>query len=190
MSFRYLPCVLALAVLTSACSSGDDVQVFGGDTDVVNGHISLTDGRVTIKMPGAPNATVDQNGQLAVDGHDVAVNDAQRTLLQHYNASAQHMREHAMEAGKAGMNTATKELSAVAGKMSGANDANAAVEAAKQKVEDASQTILAATAKICDDMVEMKSAQDQLAVQLDAFKPYATALKDENIARCRKDTKR
>ena len=186
MSFRYLPCVLALAVLTSACSSDNDVQIFGGSTDVVNGHITLSDGRVTIKMPGVPNATVDPNGQLAIDGHDVVVNDAQRALLQRYNGAAQHMREHAMQAGKAGVATASKELGAVARKMTGADTA----EQTKQKVEDASKDILQATAKICDNMVEMKTAQDQLAAQLDAFKPYATALDGENVEKCRKDTQR
>jgi hypothetical protein len=186
MSFRYLPCVLALAVLTSACSSDNDVQIFGGTTDVINSHITLSDGRVTIKTPGAPNATIDQNGQLAIDGHDVAVNDAQRALLQRYNGAARQTREHAMQAGKAGVATASKELGAVAGKMTGADTA----EQTKQKVEDASKDILQAAAKICDDMVEMKTAQDQLAVQLDAFKPYATALNDESVEKCRKDTKR
>lgn len=185
MSFRYLPCVLALAVLTSACSSGNDVQIFGGDTDVINGHITLHDGQVTIKASGAPDATVDQNGQLAIDGHDVAINDAQRTLLQRYNGAARQMREHAMEAGKAGVATATKELGAVAGKMTGADTA----EQTKQKVEEAAATIKQAAAKICEDVADMKSAQDALAAQLDAFKPYATAVSNENVEKCRKDTK-
>lgn len=186
MSFRYLPCVLAVAVLMSACSSGSDVQIFGGDTDVINNRITLSNGHVTIKLPGSPDATVDQAGQFAVDGKNVAVNDAQRALLQRYNGAAQHMREHAMEAGKAGVATATKELGAVAGKMTGADTA----EETKQKVEAASQNILQAAAKICDDLADMKSAQDELATQLDAFKPYATAVTDDNVQKCRKDTKR
>lgn len=186
MSFRTLPCVLAVAILISACSSGDDVQVFGGDTDVITSHITLSDGRVIIKTPGSADASIDQNGQLTVGGREVAVNDAQRTLLQQYNRAGRQTREHALEAGKAGAATAGKELGAVAGKMTGADSA----EETRQKMQAAEQDILQAAGKICDDMVEMKSAQDQLAAQLDAFKPYATALNDENIQKCRKDTKR
>lgn len=185
MSFRYLPCVLALAVLTSACSSGNDVQIFGGDTDVINGHITLHDGRVTIKASGVPDATVDQNGQLAIDGHDVAVNDAQRALLQRYNGAARQMREDAIATGKAGVATATKELGAVAGKMTGADTA----EQTKQKVEEAAANVKQSAAKICEDVADMKTAQDALATQLDAFKPYATAVSDEHVEKCRKDTR-
>ena len=186
MSLRYLSGVLALAVLTAACSEqGNDVQIFGGDTDVVNHQVTLHDGRVTIKVPGAPDATVDQNGQLAIDGHDVAVNDAQRALLQRYNGAARQMREDAIATGKAGVATATKELGAVAGKMTGADTA----EQTKQKVEEAAANIKQSAAKICEDVADMKSAQDELAMQLDAFKPYAQAVTEANVEKCREGTK-
>jgi hypothetical protein len=186
MSFRYLPCVLALAVMTSACSdSGNDVQVFGGDTDVVNHQITLHDGKVIIKAPGAPDATVDQSGQFAIKEQPITVNDAQRALLQRYNGAARQMREDAIATGKAGVATATKELGAVAGKMTGADTA----EETRQKAEDAANGVRQAAAKICDDIAEMKSAQDELANQLDAFKPYGQALTDANIEKCRKDTR-
>ena len=186
MYFRYLPCILALAALTSACSgSGGDMQIFGGDTDVVNGQITLHDGSVVIKAPGVPDATVDQNGRLAIDGHDVTVTDAQRALLQRYNAAARQMREDAIATGKAGIATATKEIGAVTGKMTGADSA----QETSQKVEEAAANVKQAAAKICEDLADMKSAQDTLATQLDAFKPYGQALTDSNVEKCRKGTK-
>jgi hypothetical protein len=186
MSSRYLPCVLALAVLASACSgSGHEVQIFGGDTDRINSHITLHDGVVTIKAPDAPDATVDQNGKLAVAGKDVAVSDAQRELLQHYNATARKMHDDAIATGKAGAETAAKALGAVAGKMTGADTA----EETQKKAEAAAQDVRLAAAKICDDVAEMKSTQDTLVAQLDAFKPYGQALTDSNVEKCRNDSK-
>ena len=185
MSFRYLPCVLALAVLTTACSSGDDVQVFGGSTDIINHQLTMHDGVITIRVSGAPNATVDPQGQFTVDGQNVAVNDAQRALLQRYNATGKKMHDDAIATGKAGAETATKALGAVAGKMTGAESS----EETRQKMEAAAEGVRQAAAKICDDMADMKSTQDELATQLDAFKPYGQALTDSNIEKCRKSGK-
>lgn len=186
MSFRYLPCVLALAVLTTACSgSGDDVQVFGGNTDIVNQRITMHEGVITIKAPGVPKATVNPQGQLAIDGHEVAVNDAQHALLLRYSAAGQKMHEDAVATGKAGAETASKALGAVAGKMTGADSS----EETRQKMDAAADSVRQAAAKICDDLAEMKSAQDELATQLDAFKPYGQALTDNSINKCRESGK-
>jgi len=184
MSFRYLPCILALAVLTTACSgSGDDVQVFGGGTDIINHRITMHDGVITIKAPGAPDATVNAQGQLTIDGHDIAVNDAQHALLQRYSAAGQKMHDDAIATGKAGAETASKAVGAVTGKMTGAESS----EEVKQKVEAAAQDVRLAAAKICDDLAEMKSAQDTLANQLDAFKPYGQAVTGDSVDKCRRD---
>lgn len=186
MSFRYLPCVLALATLTAACSgSGDDLQVFGGNTDIINHRISMHDGVITVRAPGVPNATVDPQGQFAIDGQNVTVNDAQRALLQRYSAAGRKMHDDAVATGKAGADTATKALSMAAGKMTGAES----TEESRQKMDAAAQDVQQAAAKICDDLAEMKSAQDELAVQLDAFKPYGQAVTQQGIDKCRSSGK-
>jgi hypothetical protein len=186
MTYRHLPWLLAITGLVTACShSSDDTQVFGGHTDIINHHITLSDGKVTIKADGVPDAVVDSQGQLSIDGHVVPVNDAQRALLQRYNASAQSMREDAMATGKAGAATAAQAVSSVAGKLTG-SDADKA--AASDQIEAAAQKVKLAAAKICDDVGNMKSAQDELGTQLDAFKPYATALGEAHVEKCRKQT--
>ena len=186
MNYRHLPWLLAMAGLVTACShSSDDTQVLGGRTDTINHHITISDGKVTIKADGAPDAVVDGNGQLSIDGHDVTVNDAQRALLQRYNASAQAMREDAIATGKAGAATASQAVSSVAGKLTG-SDADEA--GAHDAIEVAAQKVKMAAAKICDDVASMKSAQDELATQLEAFKPYATALGEANVEKCREHT--
>ena len=185
MSHRYLPCVLALAVLT-ACSggTGSDVQVFGSSTDTINRHITLHNGSVTIKAEGVPDATVDAAGQLSINGQNVQETDAQRALLKRYSASAQAMHDHAIATGKAGVDTAAEAVSAAASKMIGSDSA----EQTRAKAEAAADNVKQAAAKICDDMADMKAAQDELAIQMDAFKPYSSALDDANIAKCRKST--
>ncbi|WP_201312806.1 DUF2884 family protein [Dyella sp. EPa41] len=185
MNRRHSCLLLALTALLAACSgSGGDVLVFGGNTDIINNRITMHDGVITIKASGVPDATVNAQGQLAIDGHDVAVSDAQRSLLQRYNAAAQAMRTDAIATGKAGVATATQAVSAAAGKITGADSA----EAARAKAEETATTVKEAAAKICEDLAAMKSAQDELATQLDAFKPYAHALGDANVEKCRKDT--
>lgn len=185
MNHRSSSLLLALTVLLAACSgSGSDVQVFGGKTDIINNHLSLHDGRVTVRVSGAPNAEVDPDGRFTIDGKDVPVNDAQRELLKRYSAAAQAMREHAIATGKAGVATATEAMSAAAGRLTGAQGA----DATRDQVETAAAGVQQAAAKICDDLAAMKSAQDELATQLEAFKPYAHALEDANVEKCRKDT--
>lgn len=183
MRHRYLPLILASTAL-AACSGGvgDDVQVFGGGTDWINSRITLHDGSVTIRADGAPNAVVDANGQLSINGQNVPANDAQRDLLKRYAATAQSMREHAVATGKAGVATATQAVSAAAGKMMGSDDA----AEAGAKAKAAADNIKVAAAKICYDLADMKTAQDELATQMEAFKPYAGALSDASIAKCRK----
>ena len=186
MSFRALPCVLALAVLTTACSgSGGDVQVFGGSTDIVNRHLTMHGGVITIKAPGVPDATVSPEGQFAIDGQNVTVTDAQHALLLRYNAAGQKMHDDAIATGKAGAETATKALGAVAGKMTGAQSA----EETRQKMDAAAQDVQKAAAKICDDVAEMKAVQDELAGQLDAFKPYGNALTEKSVSECHRGEK-
>lgn len=187
MNFRALPLLLSATLVLSACGNhgGDDVQVFGGDTDVINSHVTLKDGKVVVRASGEPDAVIDTSGSLSIGGKDVAVNDAQRALLQRYNGAAKTMRDHAIATGMAGVTTASKELGAVAGKLTGADSA----EETRTKAEAAAQNVEQAAAKICDDIADMKTAQDALATQLDAFKPYASALTDDNVTQCRKGTK-
>ncbi|MHA6203270.1 DUF2884 family protein [Dyella soli] len=184
MIHRHLPWLLAAATLLAACNSSSDVQVFGGDTDIVNDHITLHDGRVTIKAAGVPDAIVDANGQLSVNGQNVPVNGAQRALLQRYNAAAQAMRADAIATGKAGIETATKAIGAAAGKVTGAESA----DAVRDTADAAARNVKQAAAKICDDLAGMKAAQDELATQLDAFRPYAQALSGSNVSECREHT--
>ncbi len=186
MTYRHLPLLFAVATVLSACGNhGDDMQVFGGSTDIVNHRITLHDGNVTIKASGVPDAVIDANGDLSINGQNVAVNDAQRALLQRYNAAAQTMRSDAIATGKAGMATATQAMSSAAGKLTGAESE----DTMKDKVEAAAQNVKQAAAKICDDLAGMKAVQDELGTQLDAFKPYADAIDTASIEHCREHTK-
>jgi hypothetical protein len=185
MTTRHLPWLLVAATVLSACGNhGDDMQVFGGSTDIVNHRITLHDGNVTIKSSGVPDAVIDANGDLSIDGHNVAVNDAQRALLQRYNAAAQAMRTDAIATGKAGMATATQAMSSAAGKLTGAETE----DTVKEKVDAAAANVKQAAAKICDDMTAMKAVQDELAPQMEAFKPYADALNTDSVERCKQHT--
>lgn len=186
MTYRHLPLLIAAATLLSACGNhGDDTQVFGGSTDIVNHRITLHDGNVTIRASGVPDAVVDASGHLAINGQDVTVNDAQRALLKHYNAAALAMHDDAIATGKAGMATATQAMSSAAGKLTGSESE----ETVKEKVDAAAANVKQAAARICDDLADMKGAQDDLATQLDAFKPYADAIDTASVEHCQQHTR-
>jgi hypothetical protein len=42
--------------------------------------------------------------------------------------------------------------------------------------------------KICNDPVDIQTAQDGLAAQLPAFKPYAHLITGQSVADCKNDT--
>lgn len=161
---------LLLAVLACALAACDTP-----DTVMENGAITLYGNQVTLRVAGAPKATIDAEGAFAVDGKAVATTPAERGLLAQYNQSVRSVHETGLAMGKAGVRMAAK---AVAASTSSAPDnADKAAEAGAGQMKKLGLDI-------CKAQASIKVAQDQLATQLAAFKPYASIVESSDMADC------
>ncbi|MEW9624738.1 hypothetical protein [Rhodanobacter geophilus] len=162
----------ALACTLAACQIPD--------TTMENGAIKLYGDVVVLHVDGAPEADIASDGGFTVDDKPVAITPADRALLVQYNRSVRNVRKTGMAMGKAGIETAAK---AIAAKASSTPDrADAAAKAGAGQLQDLSLGI-------CKDTAAIKAAQDQLATQLAAFKPYASIVSAASVTDCEDDAK-
>jgi hypothetical protein len=150
------------------------------DTTMENGAIMMYGDTVTLRVAGSPKATIGADGAFAIDGKAVSTTPAERSLLVRYNQSVRSVHETGLAMGKTGIETAVK---AVKDKLSSAPDQ--ADKAAESGAGDLKKLIL----DICKAEAAIKDAQDQLAVQLAAFKPYASIVSAADVTDCENDAK-
>ncbi|WP_329740604.1 DUF2884 family protein [Dyella sp. A6] len=145
---------------------------------MANGTIILHADEVSLHVGGAPDASIEANGDFAVDGHKVATTAAEHALLAAYVQNVRDVREKGLSMGKTGVNMAVKAVSAAVSSSSGSAD----------KAADAgSKRIKTLNMAICNDTAAIKQAQDALGNQLAAFKPYATIVGAADVSDCMKD---
>jgi hypothetical protein len=150
------------------------------DTTMENGAIKLYGDVVTLHVDGAPEADIAADGGLTIAGKSVDTTPAERGLLAQYNRSVRSVHETGIAMGKAGIETAARAVAAKAS--STPEKANTAAEAGAGQLQNLSLDICKATANI-------KVAQDQLATQLAAFKPYASIVNAGDVTDCTNDAK-
>ena len=165
-----------LATALAGCHANENAVTVGS-------YMTLHGSTVAVHAPGRQDALISPAGELSINRQPVVITDSERDLLKQYHANAMAIREHGIAAGKAGLATAGQALSSVAsGLASGDTDKiDAEVGASVAKV-DASANL------ICDDLASIRTIQQSLASQLEAFRPYALIKADEAI-NCRGHTK-
>ncbi len=164
---------LSAALLLGGCQAGTTV-----DTDQGSVAGSLSGKRITLRADGFPNAQIDASGTLSIDGKPVAVNAAQRALLQRYQGEMAAMTADGIAIGKQGASLAGTAVSeAIKGAIRGNTDeVESKVEAGAKKIEQQAM-------QLCARLVTIKASQDALAEQLPAFKPYAT-ISEVDVSDC------
>jgi hypothetical protein len=145
-----------------------------------DGAITLYGNTVALRVMGASKATIDADGTFAVDGKTVATTPAERSLLVQYNQSVRSVHATGLAMGEAGIRMTTKAIAASASSARG--NADKAAEAGTDKMKELGLDI-------CKAQASIKAAQDQLATQLAAFKPYASIVEASDIADCESDAK-
>lgn len=184
MSLQSGTLTLALVGLLAGCGdSSDHAGVLGSaHGSLLNGHVALNDGQLTLHVDGSPAAVISAAGDLSIDAHPVTIDGRQRALLQAYYRDLAAVREHGIETGKAGAATASVALQSVA-----AGLANGNTDQIEQRVNARADKVKAAAAKICADLASIEATQNTLALQLPAFKPYASIVTDSDVRDCRED---
>ena len=158
-------CLLAFSLAMVLCGCNPGTTVVADDGSVIN-----ADGKgVTLRASGHPNARITAAGDLEIDGKAVAVDAAQRALLQTYHREMNAMAADGLAIGKQGAALAGKALTET---IKGAIKGNA--DDVESKIEGQAKQIEQQAMQLCKRLVKVKASQDALAAQLPAFKPYAT----------------
>lgn len=167
MRVLLLSTMLLAATCLTGCHDSDR-------RDSLTSHLSVDAQNVAVHAPGRPDAEISPTGDLTIAGQSIPVATAQRELLKHYHATALALRDQAITTGKAGIATAGQAISSVAsGLANGQPDKiDAEVSASANKVD-------ASAALVCNDLAEVRTTQEALARQLEAFRPYAVIEADE-----------
>ena len=166
--------VFAFTLLLAACNNGNL-----GNSNAVQRHFSINNGVVAVHNAGATDAIVDAVGTLTIGGKTVDTTAAQRSLLAHYHAGVFTLRSEGIALGRAGIKTAgTAVTSVVEGLASG--DPNTIGD----KVEAQAKQIESHVGNLCDTLRDLRSTQEAIAGQVQAFQPYATITADE-VDHCR-----
>jgi len=177
---RYLP-LLALTALIVGCGkeSGSTNVIRFRSGNQVTGDITLRKDDVALHAPGAPEALIDAAGNLSIDRQPTTVNAVQRALLQDYYRNVLAINEHDLATDMADAAAAGHAIKSVARDIASGNTANI-----DTKTQAKSPQVAEAILKTCHDLAGIKAAQDSLAGQLAAFKPYAGIIEAGTISDC------
>lgn len=182
MSSQRLVYLLTVTALIAGCGRHSDhlTLIEKGQTSIANGAITLQNDKVAVHADGSPDAVVDAAGNLSIGDRVVTLSPPQRVLLQHYYTAARAVREHGIATGKAGAAMAGDALKSAATGLVGGHP-----DQIDQQIEAKAGHLKEVAMQICNDLADIKAAQDSLAPQLPAFAPYAHAIGDEDIKECR-----
>lgn len=174
MKLRSLACTVLLCTLLAACGR-DNGTTIAGD----NGSIQLHDGVAVIRVSSQPEARVSGDGDLSIAGKPVTLSADQRDLLKQYYVGVYKIRSEGIATGKAGAALAGQAVGSV---MSGL--AHGDTDKIGKDIQAQAGKITAQAAAICDSLEQLRAAQDAVAAQVAAFRPYAT-LDQDKVAKCK-----
>jgi hypothetical protein len=166
-----------LTLLAAACTD------HGIGQGSVFQHFDVVDGTVVVHSRTAPDATIDANGQFAIDGKTAPLSDAQHELFRHYRERVLALRHDAVETGKAGAATGVQAIASVASGL-----ANGTPEKIDEEIQAKAAKVEAHAKQVCGDLADIRSIQQSLVTQLPAFAPYAT-IEASMVADCSQRTK-
>jgi hypothetical protein len=184
MKYPILLGVSMLCGLLAACDGNSDSHSITRGTGVhlSNGSIRAENGQITLNTADAPDAAITAQGELTIHQQAVAVDPASRNLLESYYQNALAVHADGIATDKAGENMGEQALQSVKqGLASGHSDQ------IKQQLEAKAQILKESALKICQDLGNIQSAQDQLATQLPAFKPYGHIVSADDVSDCKND---
>ncbi|MGH8215318.1 MAG: DUF2884 family protein [Rhodanobacteraceae bacterium] len=156
------------AIALAACSPG--IHTLGNS-------ITFDSNGMVVHAPGRPNAHVDRNGELSIDGKAVAVTPAQRRLLQRYYQQAHETMDSAKSMGERGVQIATHSIGAAI-----ASIFHDGPSPAEKKLDAESDQIEAAADQMCADVKALGVTQKAIADGVPAFAPYASHARFECTA--------
>ncbi|GAB2570744.1 hypothetical protein ISP15_01990 [Dyella jejuensis] len=165
--------LLAMCTTLAACDPSTTI----GDS---GGKIVLRNNLLTLHVDGKPDAMISAKGDLDIDARPISATPAERGMLMLYYQDVLAMREQSLQMGQAG---AKLGFEAMKNKLSG----NSTTESKKHLDDEARLQTRQLQLKFCQDQIDIKAVQGQLAAQLSAFAPYGAIVSDKDITDCQKD---
>lgn len=172
--FRHIVLLLVSALLLGCSPGHNSVEVAG--------VIRLHDGIAEVMSPDHPNARITPNGDLSIAGKLVHLNETQHDLIRQYYVEAYKLRSQGIQVGNAGAALAGQAIGSVGKRLSAGKPdrIDADILASADRIKgDASL--------LCDSLDRLRATQNDLALQVPAFRPYAE-ITTGHIAQCRADT--
>jgi hypothetical protein len=171
---RHLGLLLVPALLLGCSPGHNSVEVAG--------VIRLHDGIAEVMAPDHPNARISPDGDLSIDGKAVDLNDTQHDLIRQYYVEAYKLRSQGIQVGKAGAALAGQAIGSVAKRLSDGKP-----DRIDEDIRASAARIKGNVSLLCDSLDRLRATQNDLALQVPAFRPYAEITTD-HIAQCRADT--
>lgn len=185
--------VALLGIALAACSNG---QSNGGTAntnspidntinhilDHADTQLKTQDLTLDNKHHIAPEGKITPQGDLLIAGKPVPLTPAQRSEVLAYRQQAIAVGEAGIAIGRSGAKLGLQAAStAIAAVFSGKSDAEV-----KQQVEAKATGIRASALKLCQQLPAMMAAQQKLAADVPAFRPYAT-MTQHDVQHCMDD---
>ena len=166
-------------VLLSGCAA---FRTADRDLDMASRQIATGNMTLTADDAGAPKAAITPQGDLLVAGKPVALSTRQRDEVLRYRAQYIEIAQQGIAIGHQGVEVGRHAVAPmIFASLFGASD-----KAIDTSMDKRLAGVREATAKLCDRMPALMAAQQQLAADLPAFRPYAT-LTQKKIDDCRQD---
>lgn len=181
MSYQRVIGLLALTALLVGCGKeSDNINVVSFRSgSQVTGDITLRKDDVALHVPGAPEALISAAGDLRIDRQPATVNAVQRALLQDYYRNVLAINEHDLATDMTDAAATGHAIKSAVQDLADGNTSNI-----DKKIQAKSPQVAGAILKTCHDLAGIKAAQDSLAGQLAAFKPYAGIIGASAISNC------
>jgi hypothetical protein len=189
-----LATLLACLPMLGACSSGTSTSngiaadVSASVTSALDeAQTKLRNEPITVSHNDLklPKAEITPKGDFIVDGKTIAITPAQRSAVLDYREKLIAVASAGIAVGKQGAAIGVEAAgAALAAVMSGKSD-----KEVEDSVKAKTKGIREAAAKICGRLPALMTAQQTLAADVPAFKPYAT-MTQKDIDDCRKDSLR
>lgn len=128
-----------------------------------------------------PRAEITPQGDLLVEGNEVAVTPEQRQLLLQYRNEVIQVAETGLQIGSKGADLAGKAIGEAIGSIFGGD-----TKEMEKRVEAEAEKLKQEAKVICTQLPAMLATQQQLAASLPAFEPYAT-MTQEDVDDCARD---
>jgi Protein of unknown function (DUF2884) len=171
------------SVASAGNPAGQPATLFGKAAKKVTdgARQDLATDNIDLHADGRPKAEITSTGELMIDGRAVKVDAEQRRLLLEYRKHVVTVADSAIGVGLDSADLAGKALG-VATQGAFSSDADRIGKKIEVGVKDIEQS----AKQICGLLPALKVSQDELAIALPEFKPYATMIQS-NIDDCMSD---